>query len=72
MQLISPRSSTSLLPVHSLNLECWQLTTSQNILCTTKHCSTPFVWKGRKCVMTSCEASALVVYDYLNPVADPA
>ena len=67
MQFISPRSSTSLLPVHSLNLECcMQLTTSRNILCTRQHCSMPFVWKGRKCVITSCETSALVVYDYLN------
>ena len=66
MQLTSRRSSESLLPVHSLDIECWQLTTSQNILCTRQHCSTPFVWKGRKCVMTSCERSALVVYDYLN------
>ena len=24
------------------------------------------MWKGRKCVLTSCETSALVVYDYLN------
>ena len=66
IQLISPRSRC--FKTDSVfNLECWQLTTGQNILCTaTKHCSTPFVWKGRKCVLTSYATSALVVYDYLN------
>ena len=66
MQLISPLYSTVFTPAHSLDIECWQLTTGQNILCTRKHCSTPFEWKGRKCVLTSCRTSALVVYDYLN------
>ena len=66
IQLISPRFSASFTPVRSLSIECWQLTTGQNILCTIKHCSTPFVWKGRKCVLTSCETSALVVYDYVD------
>ena len=66
-QFISPRFSHSFTSVHiSLNVECWQLTTGQNILCTRKHCSTPFVWKGRKCVLTSRETTALVVYDYVN------
>ena len=66
-QFISPRFSRSFTEDHiSINIECWQLTTGQNILCTFRHCSMPFVWKGRKCVLTSCETSALVVYDYLN------
>ena len=65
-QFISPRFSRSFTNDHiSLNINCWQLTTGQNILCTSKYCSTPFVWKGRKCVLT-CETSALVVYDYIN------
>ena len=40
IQLISPRCSTSFTPALSLNIKCWQLTTGQNILCTSKHCST--------------------------------
>ena len=63
-QFISPRFFTGF--DGSIYIKCWQLTTGQNILCTSKYCSTPFVWKGRKCVLTSCETSALVVYDYLN------
>ena len=66
IQIISPRSSTSFLKALSLNIKCWQLTTGENILCTTKHCSMPFVWNGRKCVMTSSCTLALVVYDYVN------
>ena len=65
IQLISPRSE-HFDRASSLNFECWQLTTGENILCTRKHCSMPFVWKGRKCVLTSSSTMALVVYDYLN------
>ena len=66
IQLISPRSSTSFVTDDSLNIQCWQLTTGENILFTSKHCSMPFVWKGSKCVMTSSATLALVVYDYVN------
>ena len=66
MQLISPHSSTSFVPANSFNIKCRQLTTGQNILCTSSYCSMPFVWKGRKCVLTSCASSALAVYDYLT------
>ena len=66
VQLISPDFSPTFAGNLSLNIKCWQLTTGQNILCTSKHCSMPFVWKGRKCVLTSCETSALVAYDYVN------
>ena len=67
IQLIPPRSSTSFSETdNSLNSRCWQLRTGKNILCTTKYCSKPCLWKGRKCVLTSCETSALVFYDYIN------
>ena len=66
IQLISPRFSTSLDTAHSLYIGCWQLKTGQNILCTHKHCSVPVVWKGRKCVLTSCGTTTLIVYDYVN------
>ena len=67
IQLISPLSSTSFYTFNAgINIECWQLTTGQNILCTNHRCSVPFVWKGRKCVLTLCLNSALVVYDYFN------
>ena len=49
-----------------LDFECWQLTTGERILCTSRYCSMPFLWKGRKCVMTSNSSLRLVVYDYLN------
>ena len=65
-QVISPRFSTCLDQEVSLNIECWQLITGQNILWTPRHCSMPFVWKDRKCIMTSNSAMALVVYDYVN------
>ena len=64
--IICPRSFKRFSRASSLNIECWQLTTGQNILRTREHCSTPFVWKGRKCVLTSCKTPALVVYDYIN------
>ena len=69
LQLISPSSCTTLDSVLSLNIEYWELTTGENILCTSKHCSTPFVWKGRKCVLTSgCHGGtlALIRCDYIN------
>ena len=65
IQLISPPSCQSSNPF-SLYIECWQLTTGQNILCTREYCSIPFVWKGKKCVMMSSCALVLVVYDYFN------
>ena len=66
IQLISPRSFIQFGTGRSLHIECRQLTTGENILFTSKHCSMPFVWKGNKCVMTSSGALALVVYDYVN------
>ena len=63
VQFISPLSASL---ANCLDITSWQLTTGRNILCTSKHCSTPLVWKGRRCVMTTCEFSALVVYDYYN------
>ena len=42
------------------------MTTGQNILCASKHCSMSFVWKGRKCVLISIQTLGLVVYDYFN------
>ena len=65
-QVISPRFSTCLDQAVSFNIHCWQLITGQKILWTRRHCSMPFVWNGRKCVMTSNCAMALVVYDYVN------
>ena len=65
VQLISPPSckrSNAFCP----NIECWQLTTGENILCTSEYCSAPFVWKGKKCVMISSCELVLVVYDYFN------
>ena len=66
IQFISPRFSTGSNKALRFNMECWQLTTGQNILCASKHCSMPFVWRDRKCVMTSSSILALVVYDYVN------
>ena len=67
IQLIPPRSYTSFSETdNSLNSRCWQLRTGKNILYPTKYCSKPCLWKGRKCVLTSCETSALVFYDYIN------
>ena len=66
IQFISPRSSTGSSKALRFNIECWQLTTGQNILCARKHCSMPFVWRDRKCVMTLSSTLALVVYDYVN------
>ena len=63
IQLISPSFFTD---YSNLNITCWQLTTGQNILCTRKHCSMSFVWKGRKCVLISTITLGLVVYDYFN------
>ena len=65
IQLISPPSCKSS-NAFSLNFKCWQLTTGENILCTSEYCSVPFVWKGKKCVMISSCELVLVVYDYLN------
>ena len=67
IQLISPRSSPSFSIVRSNpNITCWQLTTGQNILCASKHCSMSFVRKGRKCVLIWTLTLGLVVYDYFN------
>ena len=67
IQLISPSSSARYIIVGSNpNITCWQLTTGQNILCASRHCSMSFVWKGRKCVLISTLTLGLVVYDYFN------
>ena len=59
-------SSYSMVMPDELDFECWQLTTGERILSTSRYCSMPFLWKGRKCVMTSNSSLRLVVYDYLN------
>ena len=64
IQLISPRSA--IFADDSLNIQCCQLTTGENILFTSKHYSMPSVWKGSKCVTKSSKTLALVIYDYVN------
>ena len=51
IQLISPRFTSIFTLCSNFNITCWQLTTGQNILCASRHCSMSFVWKGRKCVL---------------------
>ena len=65
IQVMSPSYGNSNISC-DINIKSWQLTTGENILFASRHCSVPFVWKGSKCVMTSSETLALVVYDYVN------
>ena len=44
----------------------WQLPSGKNILCAGKHCSKPFTWRDRQCVISLNSTMSLVVYDYIN------